>query len=147
MRSRRPLREQSQGIGQVSKAVAEMDQVVQKNAANAEESASAAEEMNGQAEQMKMYVQELVAVVGGSGNGSGNGTVSARAMPYKGGNGRHAMAVGHQPKAKAMTTTHKALAAPRKKEKAKIDALAALKAKQVKANQVIPMEEGDFKQF
>ena len=38
--------EQSQGIDQVSKAVAEMDKVVQQNAANAEESAAAAEEMN-----------------------------------------------------------------------------------------------------
>jgi methyl-accepting chemotaxis protein len=37
--------EQAQGIGQVNMAVAEMDQVVQQNAANAEESASASEEM------------------------------------------------------------------------------------------------------
>ena len=137
--------EQSQGVEQINKAMAEMDRVVQKNAASAEESASAAEEMNAQAEQMREFVSELVVVVEGSGNGSGNGTVSARAMPYKGGNGRHAMAIGHQPKSMAMT--HKALPGPGKKEKAKIDALAALKAKQVKANQVIPMEEGDFKQF
>ncbi|MBI5592845.1 MAG: hypothetical protein HY881_20455 [Deltaproteobacteria bacterium] len=62
-------REQAQGVEQVNKAVSEMDKVVQQNAANAEENASASEEMNGQAEQMKDFVQELVAIVSGNGNG------------------------------------------------------------------------------
>jgi methyl-accepting chemotaxis protein len=60
--------EQSQGIEQVNLAVAEMDKVVQANAANAEESASASEEMSAQAEEMKSNVNELVALVGGNGN-------------------------------------------------------------------------------
>jgi methyl-accepting chemotaxis protein len=59
--------EQAQGISQVSKAVAEMDKVTQRNAANAEESASAAEEMNAQALQMRQVVNELVALVEGQG--------------------------------------------------------------------------------
>ncbi|MCE5334430.1 MAG: methyl-accepting chemotaxis protein [Desulfobacteraceae bacterium] len=58
--------EQAQGIEQINKAVNEMDKVVQQNAASAEESASASEELNAQAEQMKGYVQNLMAVVGGS---------------------------------------------------------------------------------
>ena len=62
--------EQAQGIDQVNKAVAEMDKVVQQNAANAEESAAASEELNAQAEQMKSYVQDLAAVVGGGGGKS-----------------------------------------------------------------------------
>jgi len=62
--------EQAHGIDQMNKAVAEMDKVVQQNAANAEESASASEEMNAQAEQMKGMVDELVALVGGNGNGA-----------------------------------------------------------------------------
>ena len=62
--------EQAQGIGGVSKAVAEMEKVVQKNAASAEESTSAAEQMSAQAEQMKTEVQDLVAIVGGNGNGT-----------------------------------------------------------------------------
>ena len=45
--------EQAQGIEQISKAVSEMDNVVQRNSANAEESASASEEMSAQAVQMK----------------------------------------------------------------------------------------------
>ena len=58
--------EQSQGIEQISKAVSEMDKVVQQNAGNAEESASASEEMNAQAEQMKVFVEDLVTLVGGA---------------------------------------------------------------------------------
>jgi hypothetical protein len=58
--------EQAQGIEQVNKAVAEMDLVVQQNAASAEESAAAAEEMNAQAELMKGIVGELMALLGGN---------------------------------------------------------------------------------
>ena len=65
--------EQAQGIDQVGKAVMEMDKVVQQTAANAEESASAAEELSAQAQQMKMFVQELVALVEGSGQGMKQG--------------------------------------------------------------------------
>jgi methyl-accepting chemotaxis protein len=64
--------EQAQGVDQINKAVAEMDKVTQSNASNAEESAAASEEMNAQAKQMKVVVKELVAVVGGSGNGDGS---------------------------------------------------------------------------
>ncbi len=59
--------EQSRGISQVSTAVLEMDKVTQATAANAEESAAAAEELNAQAEQMKVYVGDLITLVGGSG--------------------------------------------------------------------------------
>ncbi|MBI4776302.1 MAG: methyl-accepting chemotaxis protein [Deltaproteobacteria bacterium] len=65
--------EQAQGIQQTNKAVAEMDKVVQQNAANAEENAGASEEMNAQAEQMKIYVAELLSLVGETGRGSSNG--------------------------------------------------------------------------
>lgn len=63
--------EQSQGIGQVNKAVSEMDKVTQQTAANAEESAAAAEELNAQAEQMKGYVGDLVRVIDGGSDFSG----------------------------------------------------------------------------
>ncbi len=62
-------REQAQGIEEVNKAVVEMDKVTQHNASNAEESASASEELSAQAEQMKSMVDELLVLVGGSGNG------------------------------------------------------------------------------
>jgi methyl-accepting chemotaxis protein len=57
-------REQSQGIGQVSSAVAEMDKVTQSNAASAEESASASEELNSQAGSLKEAVSTLQQLVG-----------------------------------------------------------------------------------
>jgi methyl-accepting chemotaxis protein len=62
--------EQSQGINQINKAVAEMDKVVQQNAANSEESARAAEEMNSQANYMKDVVGDLSSLVGGESEGS-----------------------------------------------------------------------------
>lgn len=57
-------REQADGIEQVSKAVAEMDQVTQRNSTNAEGLASAADEANMQAEEMKGYVTELISLFG-----------------------------------------------------------------------------------
>jgi len=58
-------REQSQGITQVTGAVAQMDKVVQNNAASAEESAGAAQELNGQADALKELGDQLLAMVGG----------------------------------------------------------------------------------
>ena len=55
-------KEQAEGVGQINKAVAEMDRITQRNAANAEESAGASEEMNAQAEQINRFVRQLLAV-------------------------------------------------------------------------------------
>jgi methyl-accepting chemotaxis protein len=57
-------REQSQGIGQISIAITQMDKVTQNTAATAEESASAAEELSSQAENMKESVHQLLRLVG-----------------------------------------------------------------------------------
>jgi methyl-accepting chemotaxis protein len=63
-------KEQAQGIEQVNTGVSQMDKVVQQNAADAEESASAAEELSSQAQEMEKMVAELEAMVGASrGNG------------------------------------------------------------------------------
>lgn len=59
-------REQSQGIGQISIAVTQMDKVTQNTAATAEEGASASEELSAQAEHMKDAVQQLLQLVGGA---------------------------------------------------------------------------------
>ncbi|MBI5602740.1 MAG: cache domain-containing protein [Deltaproteobacteria bacterium] len=107
--------EQAQGIDQINKAVAEMDKVIQMNAASAEESASASEEMNAQAEQMKAFVKELAAVVNGSQNG----------------------AIGHQTK---ILSHHETV-------KGKIFRGSLKKPKEVNPEQIIPMGEGDFKEF
>lgn len=62
--------EQAQGIEPVSRAVVEMDNVTQQNAATAEESSSTAKEMNDQAERMKRFVDELICPVAGRRNGT-----------------------------------------------------------------------------
>jgi len=77
-------REQSLGIEQVNKAVAEMDKVVQHNAANAEENAAASEEMNAQAYQMQTFVEDLSAIVGGSGLNRHKDKGGHRAAPIAG---------------------------------------------------------------
>ncbi|WP_448381706.1 methyl-accepting chemotaxis protein [Desulfosoma sp.] len=56
-------KEQAEGIDQINKAVAELDQVVQKNAATAEEAAAASKELNAQASQMRDYVSRLLRVL------------------------------------------------------------------------------------
>ena len=56
--------EQNQGIGQVTVAVSQMDQVTQSNAASAEESASAAEELNAQSMALQEIVRDLLRLTG-----------------------------------------------------------------------------------
>ena len=114
--------EQAQGIGQVNTAVAEMDKVVQQNAANAEESASASEEMSAQAEQMKGYVEKLVALVGSSKNGvKDNKQLRRKRLRAL---SKH---VGTTPKRTTRTQ--------------KLEA-ASYKTKELKPEQVIPMASG-----
>jgi methyl-accepting chemotaxis protein/methyl-accepting chemotaxis protein-1 (serine sensor receptor) len=65
-------KEQATGIEQISKAVAQMDEVTQRTAANAEESASASEELSAQSQALIAVADQLRALVGGdSGNSSG----------------------------------------------------------------------------
>ncbi|MBN1546418.1 MAG: hypothetical protein JW902_07155 [Syntrophaceae bacterium] len=58
-------REQAQGVEHVNIAVAEMDKVVQQNAANAEEFASSSQQLSSQAEQMRVFVEALEGVIQG----------------------------------------------------------------------------------
>ena len=115
--------EQSQGIEQVNIAVTEMDKVTQSNAAGAEESASASEELNAQAEEMKSMVSELVAMVGGSANGSAK---SQKSIPA----GKMAKIAPHI--SQAGTAVKK---------------IVAHRAKEVSPQQVIPLDDADFKDF
>jgi methyl-accepting chemotaxis protein len=115
--------EQGSGIEQVNKAVAEMDKVVQQNAASAEESASASETMSSQAQQLRGFVDNLVALVGGS---KADSAVKSRASEPK------------NRKASLTPVARRAKAAP---------SLPA--GRELKPEQLIPLggEEGDFKDF
>jgi methyl-accepting chemotaxis protein len=116
--------EQARGIEQVSKAIQEMDKVTQQTAANAEESASASEQMNAQAQQMKSQSAGLAEIIGGDGAGKGAGEQSAP--------------TSDRPKA----MIQKALSLATFKSRGKAGA-----AKAARPEDVIPLDDKDFKNF
>jgi methyl-accepting chemotaxis protein len=118
--------EQAQGIDQINRAIVEMDKVTQQTAANAEESASASEEMNAQAEHMKTISYTLVNIIGGGGNGNGDG--------------HHAAA----PTKKGIRGVLAAMNISRGQGKGIIP---HKKGREIRPDQVIPMDKEDFKDF
>ncbi|MEQ8160088.1 MAG: methyl-accepting chemotaxis protein, partial [Smithellaceae bacterium] len=116
--------EQAQGIDQINKAVAEMDKVTQQTAANAEESASASEEMNAQAEQMKQVSVALANIIGGSSSGIEN----SQSFPMK------------KKVRAALSTVTGGKGTTR-------NAIPYKKSGKVNPEQIIPMDDGDFKDF
>jgi methyl-accepting chemotaxis protein len=121
--------EQAQGIDQVNKAVSEMDQLTQQNAANAEESASAAEEMSAQSEQMKAMVLDLVTVVSGQRNGNGNGSHARYSVMAQ-------LNKTEKSKTVAIPNTHPVP-----------ERVALSGVKKVSPEQVIPLEDAELKDF
>ncbi len=124
-------REQTQGIEQVTLATSEMDKVVQQNAANAEENASASEEMNAQSEEMLGFVAGLVALIGGNGNENGNGKGGRQAIARVSGIKAH--------KTKTIAALPVAVVKSRR--------LALRNKKYVNPHEVIPMDDGDLRDF
>jgi len=120
-------KEQAQGIEQVDKAVCEMNNISQTNAAGAEESASASEEMSSQADQMKAMVSELAALVGRSeiDDKMESSAVTAASI--------------------AKNHTDPEISIPAKITGDK--AIAAHRAKEVIPEQVIPVDDEDLKDF
>jgi len=92
--------EQSQGIGQVTIAVSQMDKVTQGNAAGAEESASASEELSAQAEMMRDSVRSLQGLVGGGAAAATSVAASTAPGPVE------------RPVARALTATKPQLQVP-----------------------------------
>jgi len=70
--------EQNTGVNQIKKAAAQLDQLVQSNAANAEENASAAEELHGQTVSMHEMVGSLLQVVNGRRHSETEGSEQAK---------------------------------------------------------------------
>ena len=129
-------KEQAQGIDQVNTAVSEMDKVVQKNAADSEESASAAEERSSQAAEMERMVAELKALVEGRGSAGGKAGAGGQRQ-----------------------NRQQALVAPRTSSQAGQQKQAGRQAsgnarsekgehsRQQNADQVIPLDDDEFKDF
>jgi methyl-accepting chemotaxis protein len=134
-------KEQSQGLGQINQAMNQMDRLTQTNAASAEETASAAEEMNGQARHMKEFVADLQSVVG---------SASGPAKPVKSRDGfslrRKAKAAPKAPAALPAPTRRPASPAAGKSAKA-APAEKPLGQRAKRPEEVIPLDDGDFKDF
>jgi methyl-accepting chemotaxis protein len=120
-------KEQALGIEQVDKAVGEMNNVSQMNAAGAEESASASEELSSQANRMKVMVGELAALVGRTGI---NDQMESSAVT--------AASVAEIHKGREVSTPGKYPTS---------NAIAAQRVEEVSSEQVIPIDDEDFKNF
>jgi methyl-accepting chemotaxis protein len=123
--------EQAQGVEQINRAITEMEKVVQTNASGAEESASAAAEMTAQSEQMKVYVADLVRMVGGSAKGS----TSSRSVLNDVKSSKRA----------ALTAAHNSLPVLVKKGDRRTGSLSSKVTR--RPEKVIPLVEGEFKDF
>jgi methyl-accepting chemotaxis protein len=124
--------EQSQGIDQINKAISQMDQVVQRNSANAEQSAAASQELNAQAEQMKEFVGDLAGLIGGHQNGAqGPSPTPSRSL------GQTGKALGYQPQ------RFLAQGSGKDSGRRKLPG----KTTEKKPEDLIPFEDGDFKDF
>ena len=124
-------KEQSQGIDQVNTAVAEMDKVVQQNAASAEESASASEELSSQAQELNVMVNDLRGIVDGYRARVSQERPTLSPVPERHKNIR---TVSHKP---TSLLAEKKPPATRKSDMAKT----------VKPEEVIPLDDSELKQF
>jgi methyl-accepting chemotaxis protein len=117
-------KEQAQGIDQVNTGVAEMDKVVQQNAANAEESASAAEELSSQAQELNAMVAELQGIVGGAQQAQQGYSASRRPAAHRQ-LASHQSPPARKPMVKQLQTASKA----------------------TRPEEVIPLDDDDLNQF
>jgi methyl-accepting chemotaxis protein len=122
--------EQAQGIEQVNIAVTEMDKVTQQNAATAEESASASEKLSDQAEDIKSFIADLAAMVGKYSTISTGSSHTAKGLKTTG---------------QSSQNRHKPLAVDKIPARGK--ALTHNRSKIINPDDIIPMDEEDFKDF
>lgn len=139
--------EQAQGVEQINTSVAQMDKVTQSNASNAEESAAASEELNAQVEQLKEMTYKLEEIVGAGSNGNGrsghpNTVMATHQRPIVGATQSrfhdHLHRTGQPAHAPALTSRP----APRKSSEGSVG-----RRETTKLEEVIPLDEGDFKDF
>ena len=123
--------EQAQGIGQINTAMSQMDKVTQSNAAVSEQSAAASEELNAQANELNTMVTELVALIGGSAAANGAHSRPALSAPKRPGLPSPAGHAGSAPK----------------ERRAPAKVAAPAKASVKSADEVIPLDDDDFKDF
>ena len=150
--------EQSQGIDQVNGGVSEMDKVVQQNASNAEETASASEELTAQASELEEVVIRLNRLIHGQAE-NGHAMVqresgSEKQISRGATSGRQANASqsGRQQERKQVQNNRQP--GQQKKQKAvegrpgkKPTQQASARQAKKRPEEVIPLDEDDFKDF
>ncbi|MBF0496457.1 MAG: methyl-accepting chemotaxis protein [Deltaproteobacteria bacterium] len=118
-------KEQAEGIEQSNRAISEVEKVTQQNASTAEESASASEELSAQAVQMKSYVMELMTLVGGK----------AHSREVK------------KSREESTTSVRVPMPAHRLEKTKEVRLIKGNGGREVRPERVIPMDDGDFKDF
>ena len=160
--------EQSQGIDQVNNGVSEMDKVVQQNASNAEETASSSEELTAQARELGDVVTRLNVLIYGRQNGDAQKSgepVETAGKPGAGnrsasrqGGGEHGWQQQHQGRdalrngsnagnngaARQQARIHQGGNGTAQQRQAR-DSHGS--QKQQRAEEVIPLDDNDFKDF
>ena len=129
----------STGVQQITNSVTQMDRITQSNAANAEESASASEQMSAQAVELNDMVEQLVHLVNGANSAGPQAT--ARKSPAR---------RGAQPA--LAPKVHSPTQAPARGHHAQphqdgAHVLAPRPSGSPSPRAVIPLDEGDFKDF
>ncbi|CAN2047109.1 methyl-accepting chemotaxis protein [Candidatus Magnetomoraceae bacterium gMMP-1] len=117
--------EQAEGINQINKAVTEMDRITQQNAASAEASSSAASQMDAQSKDMKKFVEEMIIII------EGDKQNDVRKYGLQAKNTKN-----------FLKTSGDKLPAEAKRKK-----LAAHQVREVRPEDIIPMNNDDFRDF
>ncbi|MDX9785530.1 MAG: methyl-accepting chemotaxis protein [Desulfobacterales bacterium] len=126
--------EQAQGIEQINRAIVEMDDVSQRNAANSEESAAASEQMSAQAMQIKGYVQDLIKVV----EGFADTQAAESKAPLK---------KTQRTDRPIPSSARPRLSKPAAKPVQKAEQAPRTQSKEVCPEEVIPFDEDEFREF
>ncbi|MDI6400675.1 methyl-accepting chemotaxis protein [Balneolaceae bacterium ANBcel3] len=130
-------KEQTTGISELNSVMTEMDKVVQQNASSSEESASAAEELTSQAAELKRMVEDLVDLVG-----TGNETATLNET-YSGNSDSTYDHYEHDSAAHYEDYENGYDPKPENGKAAKKPS----SSKKKKAEELIPLDEDDFRDF
>ncbi len=126
--------EQALGVEQVNKAITQMDHVTQSNAASAEESASASMELKTQADNLDMIVGNLARIITGTG-------IKGKIKPSA------SMQLLKKQTVHAGVAAYKPKGLPMPKRRPKPQPAGKKKEGELKAEEVIPFDDEDFKDF
>lgn len=136
--------EQAQGIEQISGAMSQIDKVTQSNAASSEEAASASEELSAQAMELGQMVNSLMRVVGGGGAEEHRERPKSAASRAK---AQPTPSRAHNPFDRSKTSKPALSNGPARKAAVPVQVHRPDNQKVVNPEEVIPLDEDDFKDF